>query len=76
MIPVGSATSILLGAHLIWAILRGRKDDVLECPRGVRYLLSGHARKAEEWAVFETAVRAADPDPCPSGRTICADKVS
>ena len=36
MIPVGSATSILLVAHLIWATLRGRKDDLLERRRAVR----------------------------------------
>ena len=64
-----SATRVHPGARDLHRIITAEGWDV-------RYLLSGHARKAEEWAVFETAVRGADPGPCPSGRTICADKVS
>ena len=41
----------------------------------VRYMLSGHARKAEEWLAFDQAVRKSVPNLCPSGREICADKI-
>ena len=36
MIPIGSVTSIALIGHLIWATLRGRRDDLLERRRAVR----------------------------------------
>ena len=41
----------------------------------VSRLLSGHARKAERWSDFETAVKRTRPgNLCPSGRKICRDQ--
>jgi len=40
----------------------------------VERLLSGHARKAEPWSEFETAIATAG-DTCPSKRAICKDQI-
>ena len=46
---------------------------ILEEGMDVRWLLSGHARKAETWDVFDEAVRVSSPSLCPTMRAICRD---
>ncbi|WP_379552450.1 hypothetical protein [Qipengyuania sp. DGS5-3] len=42
----------------------------------VGFMLSGHARKAEMWEVFDQAVTTSSNDVCPSNRVICSDQKS
>ena len=46
-------------------------DFISESRLPVKYLLSGHARKAEEWDVFDQAVRNYSQSICPKKRAIC-----
>ncbi|MEO0366608.1 MAG: hypothetical protein AAF265_14090 [Pseudomonadota bacterium] len=41
---------------------------------GVDWLVSGHAKNAENWETFEQGIEQQDPlNKCPSGRAICSD---
>jgi len=46
-------------------------DNLINSNWDVKYLVSGHTRKAEAWTVFDDAVKNASQSTCPNNRPIC-----
>jgi len=46
-------------------------DYLIRSHWDVKYLVSGHTRKAEEWSVFDNAVKNASSSTCTNNRIIC-----